>query len=143
MVLVKTPTLSKDQAQTILHGFLQQFQNICNKHTKPNPTEFEKFLSRNFKISSNGKVVGKNLNEYLERIQKFQERYTHIEIPHKLLEEPVIADNRAVFFYNVHLTRKDGGKVKMFLMAIGVFEDGKIVQWNQVAHQEGSTDWDH
>lgn len=142
MVMAKSSTVSKDQALTLLNGFLQQFQVSCNKTGAPKSADFEKFLGRNCKFWSNGKVVSNNLNEYLEHITKFQQKYSHIEISRRLVEEPVISENKAVFLYNVHLKKRAGGDAQMYIMAVANITENKITQWTQVAYEEGTGSWD-
>lgn len=136
MVLSKEAvTLEKNQVQALLNGFLKQFQNACNSKIPPNATEFEKYLSRNFQISNNGKVVENNLNGYMNRIQKFQKKYSQIKLSN-LLDEPVIDNNQIAIHYEAMLTPKTGSPVQVYIMAIAVIENNKITEWKQASNEK-------
>jgi hypothetical protein len=137
MVATKTHphVLDKHKALEILNGFLLQFQQCCNKKHPPNASNFENFLSHNFQNSSNGKVIGKNVHDFLERIQKVQKRYSELKITP--LHDCLISDNKVIAQYDVNLISLRGEKVQMFLMAIATIEDHLITQWSQVSHNKG------
>ena|SRR3984957_4567782 len=137
MVAIKTHphVLEKHKALEIVNNFLTHFQQCCNKKHPPNASNFENYLSHDFQNSSNGKVIGKNVHDFLERIQKVQKRYTELKIAP--LHDCLIADNKAILQYDVNLTSHSGKKVQMFLMAIATIDNNLITQWSQVSHDKG------
>lgn len=141
MVMTKPAQLDKKQALSLLNDFLRQFQTTCNQPNPPKSSDFERYLSRNFQISSNNHIVGKNLAEYLNRVAKFQKKYSHIELTDFNLE-PLISGNKLIIQYDANLTSRNGQKIQMNFMVIITIEDNLITHWDQVAHEKGSSHWD-
>jgi hypothetical protein len=138
----KTASLSKEQALSAIYDFFKQFQTWLSTEKVPTQAEVEKFLSPHFKITSNGRIVGRSAADYLVRIKKFQEKYSRFEIS-KPLEEPVISGNEIAIYYRVDLTPRRGGATKqVYIMAFGTIEDHRMATWTQVAHEQGTGDWD-
>ncbi len=136
MVLTKEATLEKSQVTTLLNSFLKQFQNASSNTNPPNAAEFERLLSRNFQISINGKTVEKNLDNYLNRIQKLQKKYSQIKVSN-LLEEPLISNNKATIQFEISLTPRNGPQIQLHAMAIATIENNKITEWKQVSSEKG------
>ncbi len=131
--------LDKNEVQTLIKHFLNDFQNCINQQKKPNQFGFDKFLGDKFHITSNGEKIANNLSEYLNRIESFQKRFSHCEI-HFLPEDTVYADNHFACHYTAHLTDKNNAqKIVLCLMAIGACDHDKITYWKQVVNEEGKS----
>lgn len=137
MSMLKTAALDKRQAIDLLNGFFKQFQDCCNRPHSPEPSNFNQYLSENFQISSNGQVIGKNLSDYLSRVENFQKRYSHVDLP-RLLEEPLICDHQVVAYYVTHVTSHEGKKTHLYFMAIATVENQKFTNWVQVDHEKNA-----
>lgn len=142
MAMTKTAPLSKEKALNIVYDFFHQFQTWLSTQKVPTQSEVEKFLSPQFKITSNGHLVGRTAADYLNRIKKFQEKYSRFDIS-KPLEEPIVSGNEIAIYYRVDLTPRKGGAGKqVYILALGTIEENHITRWTQVAHQNGTGDWD-
>jgi hypothetical protein len=130
MMETKSHSLEKEKALEVLHNFLDQFESSCNQHYQPNADEFKNILSENFLNSSNGKQIGKNAQDFLNRIQEEKKKYTHVEFCN--LQDCLIADNKAIFHYDMNLTLLSGKKVLLNIMAIATIDNNRITQWSQV-----------
>ena len=82
MVATKTHALEKQKAIKVVNSFLDQFKNSSKQKQAPNAANFENILSNDFQNSSNGKLIGKNIQDFLKRIQQVQKRYSHVEFTH-------------------------------------------------------------
>ncbi|MDP1879696.1 MAG: hypothetical protein Q8K60_01990 [Parachlamydiaceae bacterium] len=140
MVMIKTAAHNKTQVLNLINNFIGEFQNWCNQRNAPEFADFEKYLTKQFQISSNGNVIGKDLHDYTLRVKKFREEYSHFEIT--MLEEPLICENKVVLTYEVDLRlNPNQDKREVYVMAIVNLEDNKISNWKQVTHDKGSQDW--
>jgi hypothetical protein len=138
MVAVKTG-LDKTEAQTLIYDFFKKFQNWLAQSKIPNVSDLEQYLSKNFQISSNGRLVSKSPADYINRFQNFQKKYARYEIS-KPLEEILIYGNKAVLYYKVDLITHQGQRKSVYIMAIIAIDDHKITNWTQVANEIGSSD---
>lgn len=136
MVTTKEHALDKKKGTEIMDSFLAQFQNCCNQKRPPNATDFERHLSHNFQNSCNGKLVGKNLQDFLNRVQGLQKRYSHVEIASR--QDCLISGNKAIVQYDIDLTSHSGNRTQLNIIAIATIEDHLITQWSQVAHDKGA-----
>jgi hypothetical protein len=135
----KFATLDRAHARTVINNFLDQFQNLCNTTGTLRTTELEKWMSRNIEFSSNGQVVCHNSAEYIAHLDKYREAYSSLEIIN-LLDDTLVADNKAIANYDVHLIdRKTKKLIKVNVIVIATIEDSKITRWNQVANEKGSS----
>lgn len=142
MAMTKTETLSKERATQLIYDFFKQFQTWLTSGKAATQVEVDRFLSSNFRITSNGHVVGRSSADYLARIRKFQEKYSGYAVS-KPLEEPIVSGNEIAIHYRVDLTPRKGGPAKqIFILALGTIEDNRITRWTQVAHEQGTGDWD-
>lgn len=139
MVLAKA-AIDKKQAIASLNAFFQQFQNCLNRPATPNAADFEKSLSRNFNITNNGLILAKSLQEYMNRIQQLQQKFSRIDI-NGPLTEPLISDNKLTISFDINVTARGGKKTPYRAMAIATIEDNKIAQWEQVAHEKNKEQW--
>ena len=105
MVATKTQVLEKQKALQVLNNFLDQFKNCCKQKQLPNAVNFEHVLSHDFQNSSNGKLIGKNIQDFLKRIQEVQKKYSHVDFPH--FQDCLISGNKAIIQYDMNLNRKD------------------------------------
>jgi hypothetical protein len=134
MVATATHALEKQKASQVLKHFLDQFKNCCNQKQPPNAANFEKILSHNFQNSSNGKLIGKNIQDFLKRIQDVQKKYSHIEFSH--LQDCLIAGNKAIIQYDMNLNLQNGEKRLLNIMAIATIDGDLITHWSQVSHEK-------
>lgn len=134
--------IDKKHALALVNSFMHEFQNCFNRPAVPSAVEFEKFLSRNFQITTNGHTRAKSLAEYLARIQKLQQKYAHVELSSPI-HDPVIADNKVVIEFKGEFTPRAGKKTYLYFMAIGTVEDNKWVQWEEVTHSKDEAQWDN
>lgn len=141
MALTKAPILDRTEATNILKGFLDVFQHFCNESKLPLATEFDRYLSRNIQVTSNGRLIARNLTEYLNRFERFEKRYSHCEVT-VFKEDTLVFDQHIVCHYKAELNSKNGQKVQLYMMAIATIEDHKIVTWKQVVHERGSEKWE-
>jgi hypothetical protein len=138
----KLASLDRAQANTLIHHFLDQFKECCNNSAPLNAADLDKYLAHNIQMSSNGQLVCHTTEEYHGRLEKYKEKYSHIEFKY-LMDEPLIADNNAIINYSVKLTGKPKqAPIELNIMAIATIEDGKISKWSQVVHEKGSSHWD-
>jgi len=142
MSIVKTAPLEKSKVKPLIDSFFRQFETCCNRQTAPTQSEFENILADNFQISSNNKLVGKNRQEYLERIKKFQKNYSQVKISAPL-EEPIISENKVVVRYDAELvTREQQKNMLVNIMAIATIDNNLLTSWSQIAHVMGRDEWD-
>jgi len=141
MAMAKTSILNKNEALTLLNNFFEAFQHWCNQPDSPSPADLEKFLSRNFQISSNEKLLCKNLTEYHNRVMQIRKKYAHVDITGPL-EEPLLCDNKIVIQYDLNLRTHEGQKNQVYLIAIGTIDNHKFSHWTQATHQKGTENWD-
>jgi limonene-1,2-epoxide hydrolase len=101
----------------------------------------EKWISRNIEFTSNGQVVCHSSSEYITHLDKYRKAYSSLEIIN-LMDEPLVADNKAIINYDVDLfERKTNKKIQVAVMAIATIEDSKITHWNQVANEKNTSHW--
>lgn len=136
--MVTTYALDKSKALQVLNNFLEQFCNCCNQKHPPKSDYFKNILPQDFNNSSSGKQIGKNIQDFLERIQNVQKKYSHIDITH--LHECLISGNHAIIQFDMHLTLRNGAKSLLNIMAIATINDNLITHWSQVSHEK---DKDH
>lgn len=144
MAFTKTGVIDKAQALALIDNFFEQFQNSCNRPEAPKTTDFEKVLSKNFRIFSNGKPMAKGLEDYVVRVASIKKRYPHVDITGPL-EEPLLAGNKATILYDLEIKKPSGEKAHIYMMAMVTFEDNKIAEWVQVNHERNDKDqnrWD-
>jgi hypothetical protein len=137
---VKTQ-LDKTQVLEIIYGFFKEFENWIGQSKVPTVADLEKYLAKKYHISSNGQHVAHSTDEYLNRYQRFQKKYSKFQIS-KPIEEPLISGNRVAFHYKVDLTTHQNQRKQVFIGTIATIEDNKILDWNQIAHESGAGDWD-
>ena len=134
MVATKTQTLEKQKALQVLNHFLDQFKNCCKQKQSPNAANFENILSHDFQNSSNGKLIGKNIQDFLKRIQEVQKKYSQLDFTH--LRDCLISDNKAIIQYDMNLTLQNGEKRLLNIMAIATIDGDHITHWSQVSHDK-------
>lgn len=137
----KATLLEKNEVQTLIKNFLNEFQNCINQNKNPSQIALDKLLGSKFHITSNGKKVAGNLIDYLHRIESFQKKFTRCEI-HFSSEDIVCADNQFACYYTASLNEKSGKKVDLCMMAMGVCEGDRIISWKQVANDKNVSHWD-
>lgn len=132
MVATKTQALNKQKALQLVNHFLEQFKHCCKQKQAPNAANLENILSRDFQNSSNGKLIGKNIQDFLKRIQDVQKKYSNLEF--SSLRDCLISDNKAIMQYDLNLTLHNGEKRMLNIMAIATIDGDHITHWSQVAH---------
>lgn len=138
---IKYATLDKAHARAVINNFFEVLQNLCNSDTPLKTADLERSISRQVEFSSNGQVVCHSSSEYLSQIEKYRRAYSSFEI-NNYMDEPLVADNKAIINYDVQLVeRKTKKEIDVNVMAIVTIEDGKIVHWNQVANEKWISHW--
>ena len=135
MVATKTLALDKHKALRVLKSFLDQFLISCKQKQPPKAADFENILSHDFQNSSNGKLIGKNIQDFLKRIQEVQKKYSHLDFDFTThLKDCLISGNKAVVQYDMNLTLQNGDKRLLNIMAIATIDGDLITHWSQVSH---------
>jgi len=138
MVTTKTQALDKQKAAHLVNSFLDECKHCCNQKQTPNISDFEELLSYDFHYSSNGKDVGKNIQDFMKRIEEVKEKYSHIES--SPLHHCWISDDKVIIQYDMDLTSKEGKKLLLNTMAIATIDGDLITYWSQVSHEKGKDD---
>lgn len=141
MVIAKMLVLDKTKALLTINEFLQKFEEVISSHQAPNLSDFDSLLCPNFKLFINGRLDIKDLSHYLKQIMVYQKGFNSIDLS-DLLDEPIIEGNKVVIQYDANLNGSNGQQSLVNIMAIVIFEDNKISQWIQVAHEKGESQWD-
>lgn len=134
MATTRTETLDKQKALQVLNNFLDHFKNSCRQKQPPTIDNFKDILSHDFQNSSNGKLIGKNIQDFLKRIQDVQKKYSQVEISH--LQDCLISGNKGTIQYDMTLTSRDGEKRLLNIMAIATIAGDQITHWSQVSHDK-------
>lgn len=132
--MVATYALDKQKALQLLNSFLDQFRNCCNQKHPPKADYFETILSNDFHNSSSGQQIGKNMHDFLQRIQKVQKKYSYIDFSR--LQECLISGNKAIIQYDMNRTSRNGEKSLINIMAIATIDGDLITHWSQVSHEK-------
>lgn len=134
--------MDKTKTLGVIFDFFKQFQKWCSPSAAtPSLSELEKYISKNLQMSSNGQSVTRSSANYLDRLLKFQKKYSSFQISEPL-EEPIIYDNRAAIYYRLDLTTKTGQHKQVYIMGLVTIEDDKISRWIQVTNEKGLGTWD-
>lgn len=140
MVAIKS--LDKNKTLNIIYDFFKQFKTWCSRSpATPSVEELEKYLSRNLQMFNNGQLVVKGSANYLDRLKKFQKKYSNFQISEPI-EEPTVCDNQAVLYYKLDLTTHDGQHKQVYIMGQLTIEDNKISRWIEVTSEKGAGNWD-
>lgn len=134
MVATKTQSLDKQKTLQVLNNFLNQFKNCSKQKQAPTAENFETILSHDFQNSTNGKLIGKNIQDFLKRIQEVQKKYSYVEFSN--LHDCLISGNKATIHYDMTLTSQNGEKRLLNIMAIATIDDDLITHWSQVSHDK-------
>lgn len=134
MIATKTQTLDKQKALKVINNFLDQFKNCCKQKHSPNIANFENILSQDFQNSSNGRLIGKNIQDFLKRIQEVQKKYPQVEF--SPLQDCLISGNKGIIQCNMILTSQNGEKRLLNIMAIATIDGDLITHWSQVSHDK-------
>lgn len=134
MVGVKS-MLDSRMAKDIANGVLGIYSEFGKPNAKVDQTKLSKFFSPNFEYKSNEHVIGKSLQQFMDRIKDVQKRFPKITYS-RLLEEPIISGNKMIIRYNADLTSASGQKQESKIFAILTIEDDKITHWNEVIHEK-------
>lgn len=132
MVIAKAAGLDQKHATALINNFIEKFETWCNQHRPPSNAEVEKYVSKDFRNSSNGEVTGKNVADFIKRITSLQQKHSHTEV--STVRDCLVSGNRAVVQFDVKLKERSGESKELFVMAIVTFEDNLITNWVQVAH---------
>lgn len=140
MPLTKS-VLDINQATALLKELFKQFTACCHRNTPPTAADFSRCLSPRLHLSSNGHAAAKSLSDYLNRVLKFQKKYDHVELSNP--KEILTCENKIVVRYDATLTPKNAGsKHVVNIVAIATVEDNLITHWEQIAHEQGTGQWD-
>lgn len=137
-----TKSLDKTKVLSIVYDFFKKFQVWCGPSSViPSTEELEKIFSKNLQMFNNGQLIVKSAVNYLDRVQKFQKKYSAFKISEPL-EEPLISDNQATIYYRLDLTTHNGQHKQIYIMGLFTVEDNKISRWVEVTHEKGAGNWD-
>jgi hypothetical protein len=138
---VTSKALDKTQALNIMYDFFKFLQKSVSQSSTPNAEELEKYLSKNFELTNNGQPMVRSAADFLTRIQKFQKKYSKLEIS-KPLEDPIMQDNKLAILYKYNFTPRTGGSKEIIIMSLATFEENKMRSWHIISHEKGTGDWD-
>lgn len=137
-----TKTLDKTKTLSVIYDFFKQFKQWCGPSAvTPSANELEKYLSKNLQMFNNGHLIVKGAANYLERLKKFQSKYSNFQISEPL-EEPLMEDNRASLYYKLELTTRNGQHREVYVMGLFTIEQDKISRWFEVTNERGMELWD-
>lgn len=137
-----TKSLDKTSILNVVYNFFKQFQTWCGPSAiTPSANELEKYFSKNLQMFNNGQLVVKGAANYLDRLKKFQKKYSKFQISEPL-EEPLITDNHGTIYYKLDLTTQSGEHKQVYIMGLFTIEDNKISRWVEVTHEKGAGNWD-
>lgn len=137
MVATKTQPMQavdKQKATQLLKKFLEQYKNCCKQKQAPNAASFESMLAPNFQNTSNGRVIGRNIQDVVTRIQTIQKRFASIDFSN--IQECLVSGNRATVEYDMTLMAHNGEKRVLHAIAIATIDGDMITQWTQVSHNK-------
>lgn len=132
--------LDKQKALQTINNFLQQFCNCCNQKHPPKAEYFKNIISNDFNNSSCGKQIGKNIQDFLKRIENVQKKYSHIDITN--IHECLVSGNHAVVQFDMHSSGRNGEKSLRNFMAIATIDGNVITHWSHVSN-ERDKDYTH
>ena len=141
MATTKGADLDTHQAITAIYNFFKKINEVCGKSVPATIQDIEEFLTHNFQLTSNGQTICKNPSDYLNRLHKFQKKYSRFECSKPTIE-PITEGNRIAFQYKVDLTSRHGPQKQVFISGIATMDHNKLAGWTQVAHEKGTGDWD-
>ena len=137
-----TKILDKSKILNVVNDFFKHFQIWCGRTpVSPTPHEIEHYLAKNLQMFNNGQLVARSATNYLDRLQRFQKKYSGFKISQPL-EEPLIYGNQVAIYYTIDLTARDGEHAQVYVMALLTFEDDKISRWVEVTHEKNTGNWD-
>jgi hypothetical protein len=137
-----TKTLDKTKIVGVIYDFFKQFKQWCGPSAvTPSANELEKYLSKNLQMFNNGQLVVKSAAHYLDRLKKFQSKYSSFQISEPL-EEPLVEDNRASIYYKLDLTTRNKQHIEVYIMGLFTIEQDKISRWIEVTNEKGMELWD-
>ncbi len=140
--MLTTKSLDKSKCLQVINDFFKECQVWCGPAARvPSVSEIEKHLSKNFQLYNNGHLVARSAVNYLERLQKFQKKYSSFKISQPI-EEPLILDNQVAMYYQLDLTTKTNQHKTVYIMGLGTIEDNKISKWVEVTNEKGAGNWD-
>lgn len=134
--------LDKTKAVNVVYEFFKQFSIWCGSSPlTPTTHELEKYLSKDLQMVNNGQLVVKSAADYLERLKKFQKKYSYFQISDPLTE-PVVSGHQVVLYYHVDVTTHKEEHKQIYLMGLFTIEDDKISQWIEVSSEKNGGNWD-
>jgi hypothetical protein len=135
MGIPKMSRLDKNTAFPLLNGYFDLFERFFKIGSGPHSAELEKYLSSELHMRSNGKILCRNLKEYIIYMDDVKKKYETIKLS-EFLEEPVLGGNKIVIRYDMEGTIRGKPKREWNVMAIvTIDEDSKILQWSEVVNE--------
>lgn len=140
---MKTKSLEKTNVKSIVYDFFKQFPTwVGRSAVTPTVEQLDKYLSKNLQMHNNGQIVAKSSANYLDRLKKFQKKYSNFQISEPL-EEPLIVGNQASIYYRLDLTTSTGQHKQVYIMGLFTIHDDKISKWIEVTNEkEAAGGWD-
>ena len=137
-----TKNLDKTKNLNAIYNFFNQFKNWCGPSpVTPDINEIEKYLSKNLQMFNNGQLVVSSAANYLDRLKKFQKKYSDFKISEPI-EEPLICNNQAAIYYKLDLTTHNGQHKQVYIMGLFTIEKDKISRWIEVTNEKDVGNWD-
>lgn len=129
--------LDGEVALELTQDFMQKFEYLVNSTEALKAADLEKFLSKNFRITTNGKDLAKDLSTYVQSIEKLRQQYSHFEITN-LNAYALTSGYQMAVRYTVNASSKSGNKTQIEFLAIAEVEDHKFIAWDEIANLHGA-----
>lgn len=132
-------TLERTKGLHVVSEFFKQFSKWCAPGAAAvTLNDLEKYISKDLQMYNNGKQVARSSANYLERVQKFQKKYTKFQVSEPI-EEPLVNENRASIYYKVDLTTQNGQHKQVFILGMFTLENDKISHWVEVSNEKDAS----
>lgn len=137
-----TQHIDKTKIINIVYSFFNHFSEWCGANAiTPSVSELEKHLASKVQMYNNGQLVVNGAADYLNRLKKFQKKYSSFQISQPL-EEPLISGNRGAIYYKLDLSTHEGKRRQVFITGLFTIEDDKISRWVEVTNEKNGGNWD-
>jgi hypothetical protein len=117
----------------LVKKFLKSFSVWLDKSNTSTVDDFECFIAKKFHIQRNGHSWAKSSAEYFDAVQAMRKKYSHVKL--SLIGKPIVAGNKVVIQFIPTFKLAKGKSEAFHIMAIATIKNGRISDWNEVAHQ--------